>query len=106
MSEVFIYVTCESDEQAADIGKTLVAQRLVACVNLIGGMKSFYWWDGGVQSGNETVLIAKSTDALAGKATERIKKLHSYKVPCVVVLPIAGGNPDFLAWIREETQAG
>lgn len=106
MSEVFIYVTCESDEQAKAIGTTLVAERLVACVNLIGGMKSFYWWDGGVQSGNETILIAKSTDSLSGKVTERIKALHSYEVPCVVTLPISGGNPDFLAWIREETKEG
>lgn len=106
MAETFIYVTCESEEQAASIGKALVGERLVACVNILGGMKSLYWWDGGVQSGEEVVLIAKTTETKVETVTERVKALHSYDVPCVVALPITGGNPDFLEWIRQETTSG
>ncbi|QGY41056.1 divalent cation tolerance protein CutA [Pseudodesulfovibrio cashew] len=103
MSEVFMYVTCESEDQAGIIGKALVEERLAACVNILGGMRSLYWWDGAVQQGDETVLIAKTRDDLTDAATDRIKALHPYEVPCVVCLPITGGNDDFLEWIRAET---
>lgn len=106
MAETFIYVTCESEKQAVSIGRELVGERLVACVNLLDGMKSLYWWDGEVQSGNETVLIAKTTEELVQTVTDRIIDLHSYDVPCVVALPVVGGNPDFLKWIREEVERG
>lgn len=104
MAESFIYVSCDSEKQAISIGSALVEERLVACVNILGEMKSLYWWDGDVQSGDEIVLIAKTTEPLVATVTNRIKELHDYEVPCVVALPITGGNPDFLEWIRQETK--
>jgi len=104
MAESFLYVTCESMEQAESIGRILVEERLVACVNLLDGMKSLYWWDGEVQQGSEVVLIAKTMDDLVDRVTDRIKELHSYEVPCVVALPMIGGNPDYFTWIHRETR--
>ena len=103
MSESFIYITCSSEIEAETVGSMLVEKRLAACVNILPGMRSLYWWQGRVERGEEVVLIAKTRDDLVEPLAEAVKEVHGYEVPCVVSLPITGGNPDFLAWIREET---
>ncbi|KUG28636.1 periplasmic divalent cation tolerance protein cuta [hydrocarbon metagenome] len=104
MSAAMVYITCESPEQARLIGRTVVSERLAACVNILPGMASMYWWQGKVEEAAETVLVAKTRMTLADALTARVKALHSYEVPCVVVLPILRGNPEFIAWIESETQ--
>lgn len=101
---VLVYMTAESEEQAERLGRSLVEGRLAACVNILPGMRSLYWWDGAVQEGREAVLVAKTRRDLLGPLTEAVKSRHSYQCPCVVALPIQGGNPDFLAWIQAETR--
>lgn len=103
MAAVIAYVTCESMEQAERIGHALVAERLAACANILPGMRSIYRWKGAVETAGETVLLAKTRAELADALTERVKALHSYEVPCVVVWPITAGLPDFLRWIDDET---
>jgi len=98
-----VYMTASSDEEALRIGRALVAERLAACANVIPGMRSVYWWEGRVQDGNETVLIAKTRADLVAALTDRVKALHSYSVPCVVALPITAGNQDYLDWLTGET---
>jgi periplasmic divalent cation tolerance protein len=105
MAVRFIYMTAASREEARRIGRILVEERLAACVNILPGMNSFYWWQGAVQDEQETVLIAKTRAELVQRLTERVKALHSYACPCVVALPIEGGNPAFLQWIADETAA-
>jgi periplasmic divalent cation tolerance protein len=104
MSETFIYITCPDESEAETLGAMLVEKRLVACVNILPGMRSLYWWQGKVERAEEAVLIAKTREELVPKLTEAVKAAHSYEVPCVVSLPITGGNPDFLSWIRDETE--
>lgn len=103
MSESLIYVTCESTGEAQKVGKVLLEKKLVACVNLLEGMRSMYWWKGKVETGQEVVLIAKTKSSLVDEVTATIKQEHGYEVPCVVSVEITGGNPEFLAWIHEET---
>ena len=105
METRLIYVTVETEEEAMRIGNELVKSRLAACVNLIGGMTSLYWWEGKVQQGAEVVLIAKTRAELVDALTEQVKSLHSYSCPCVVALPLLGGNQDFLEWIGTETRS-
>lgn len=97
-------MTCENPADAESIGEVLVQRRLAACVNILGGMRSMYWWDGAVQTGEETVLIAKTRTELVDELTEAVKAMHGYDVPCIAAMPIEGGNPDFLDWIRQETK--
>ena len=66
-------------------------------------MTSFYRWQGAIETAKETVMIAKTQTSLVDQLTMRVKFLHSYTVPCVVAVPIEGGNPDFLKWIEQET---
>lgn len=105
MDFVLAYVTAGSAAEARRIGRTLVTERLAACVNIIDGMQSIYHWQGAVCEEDEAVLIAKTRASLAEELTRRTKELHSYDCPCVVILPIAGGNAEFLAWLEEETKA-
>nr|WP_321257399.1 divalent-cation tolerance protein CutA [uncultured Pseudodesulfovibrio sp.] len=103
MGETFIYMTCETMVEAENIGTVLLERRLVACVNILGGMKSMYWWKGKVEKAEEVVLFAKTKESLVDELTEAVKVIHSYEVPCVVAVPITDGNPDFLQWINGET---
>lgn len=102
MNTRIIYITTEDKKEAQKIGKVLVEERLAACVNIIDGMESMFWWEGEAQSEFETILIAKTTSETVEKLTGRVKEVHSYDCPCVVALPIQGGNPDFISWIGEE----
>jgi len=103
MSAVMLYVTCADMDQAAAIGRALVTERLAACANVLGETRSFYWWESAVQDDREVALILKTRAEQVPAATARIKALHRYTVPCVVALPITGGNADFLGWIERET---
>lgn len=103
MTPIFVYITCASSDEARRIGHALVEARLAACVNLIPGMSSIYWWQGKMEEGRETVLIAKTRQSLLDALTQRVKALHSYACPCVVAFPVHGGNADYIAWIGAET---
>lgn len=103
MSAVLVYMTAASLSEAETIGRTLVEERLAACVNMVPGMRSIYRWQGTIESATEIVLIAKTRQDLAPALLTRVKALHSYDVPCAVVLPIIDGLPDFLRWIDAET---
>lgn len=105
MNGRFVYMTMESADQARRIGRALVEARLAACVNIVDGMTSLYWWQGKIDEGREAILIAKTRAELVAPLTEKVRAMHSYSVPCVVSLPIDGGNPTFLDWIATETEA-
>lgn len=99
-----IYGTASSPEEARLIARALVAEKLVACVNILDGAASIYRWQGAIEEATESVFIAKTTKALSGEALTRIKALHSYDVPAAVVYDMAAGLPDYLAWIASETK--
>jgi len=103
MSSVWVYITAGSLVEARKVGRALIEARLAACVNILENMRSMYHWKGKVEEDREVVLIAKTRNDLVAPLTEAVTAAHGYDVPCVVSLPITGGNPDFLAWIRAET---
>jgi len=100
---VLLYVTAGSPEEALRIGKTLVEERLCACVNVFPEMRSVYWWEGKVQEDREAVFVVKTRRTLVDKVRERILALHSYTCPCILELPVEGGHQPFLEWILKET---
>lgn len=103
MNTYFVYVTATNHDEADRIAKTVVAERLAACANLLGAIQSVYWWDGRVCESEEVALVFKTSETRKTELIDRIKQLHSYDCPAVACLPIADGNPDFLEWIRQET---
>jgi len=99
----FVYMTAKDKEEARSIGKVLVTEKLAACVNIFDGMNSLYFWNEQLKDDTEAVLIAKTTEERVAKLIERVKALHSYDCPCIVVLPLVGGNEEFLEWVRKAT---
>ena len=100
---IVVYVTAPQDE-AVDLAKTLVEERLVACVNIVPGLRSIYWWQGKVEDEPEVLCIMKTRSKLFESLRDRVRELHSYEVEEIIALPIVAGNPPYLDWIRENTQ--
>ncbi len=96
---ITIYCTTPDTETASRIGTVLVSEHLVACVNILGPMRSLYHWNGVLHDETEVVFIAKTNALRQSEGIARIKELHPYECPCIVVLPIIGGYADFLEWI-------
>jgi periplasmic divalent cation tolerance protein len=102
--EIVILITAGSPEEGEKIAQTLVAEQLVACVNSIPGVRSFFLWEGKAQDAAEVLLVCKSRMALMDKVIERVKSLHSYTVPEIIALPIVAGLPSYLAWVKDSTK--
>ena len=98
-----VYMTAGSVEEAKSIGQILVGQNLAACVNLLENMTSIYKWEEKLEESQEVIMIAKTRKTLMPKLIETVNSLHSYDCPCILELPIQGGNPDFLSWIGSQT---
>jgi periplasmic divalent cation tolerance protein len=98
-------MTTGSIDEARRIGKDLVERRLAACINIIGPMTSIFRWEGRLQEEQETVLIAKTTEARLAQLMDRVKATHSFDCPCIVSLPVENGNPAFLEWVAAEVDA-
>ena len=100
-----IYITTVDKEQARAIGKELVETQLAACVNIIENMNSLYMWQGKLQDDKEVILIAKTTETRVPELVAKVKALHSYDCPCILSIPLSGGNESFLEWIANEVKS-
>ncbi len=96
---VFVYVTHPDADAALALGRRLVEEGLAACANVLSGMRTVYHWRGRIEDGNEAVMILKSRADLTVALQARIVSEHPYECPCVVILPVIGGLPDYLDWI-------
>ena len=99
--EVMVFITAGSDEEAVRIAKALVDERLVACANMVPGVRSFFFWEGKAREEREVLLLCKSRLSCMPNLIARVKALHSYTVPEVIALPIVAGSQDYLHWVKE-----
>lgn len=100
---ILVYCTCKDLDEARRIAEICVENRLAACANLLPTMHSIYWWDSKLEESNEVVLLFKTKTELFSSLKDKILALHSYKVPCIISLPILDGNSSYLDWISSET---
>jgi len=100
---VWVYITTKDHDEARDIGLSLVRQRLAACANVIPAIQSIYVWNGELVEDHEAALVVKTSSVLFDELIADVKARHSYECPCIVALPITGGNDDYLSWLRIQT---
>jgi periplasmic divalent cation tolerance protein len=89
--------------EANRIAEALVGERLAACVNILGAVRSAYRWQGTVERADEIAMIAKTTEAVFERLAARVRALHSYDTPAIVAWPIVAGDAAYLDWIAAET---
>ena len=100
---VLVYTTWPSSVEAEQAGRKLGETRLAACVTILPGMVSHYWWQGKIERAEEAVMLVKTRASLAGAVGTAVKEMHSYTTPCVMTLPIEDADPAYHKWIVEET---
>jgi len=101
---VFVYTTFPSIVEAEKAGRTLVEDRLAACVNILPGMISHYRWQGAIERAEEVVMIIKTRASLAEPVRAAVKDMHSYSTPAILVLPLESVDSDYLSWLLAETE--
>jgi periplasmic divalent cation tolerance protein len=102
---VAVYTTYPSVDEAERAGRAIVEQRLAACVNILPGMISHYWWQGALERGEEVVMIIKTRASLAQEVCAAVKANHSYTTPALLVLPVEYVDPAYLDWLLAETRS-
>lgn len=98
--KIVVLSTCASEQEAEKLARSLIEERVAACVNVIPGIRSYYRWKGTIETGDEYLLLIKSSrDRLAALRTS-LEKEHSYEVPEVLALPVVEGSPNYLTWLQ------
>ena len=101
---IVLFTTASNSEEAHKIAKVLLSQRKAACVNIVSGVSSLFWWQDKLDSAQENLLIIKTKASLLSQIVTLIREIHSYEVPEIIALPIIGGNQDYLEWIDKEAK--
>jgi periplasmic divalent cation tolerance protein len=103
--KIVVLNTCASAEEAERLARSLVDDRLAACVTLINPVRSFYRWKGAVADSMEWLLVIKTSRTLFGALRTAIESAHSYEVPEILALPVIEGSTNYLSWIDSELQS-
>jgi periplasmic divalent cation tolerance protein len=97
---VVILTTVPDSERGEAIARTLVEERLAACVNVLAPMTSLYRWKGSIERAAEHQLIIKTTGAQVSSVEARLRELHPYELPEFLVIDVSGGGAAYLDWLR------
>lgn len=98
-----VYVTAASEQEALTIAKVTVEEGLVACANVLPRMTSVYRWKEQLYVEQEALLLLKIESSRCDEVVARVRDLHSYDLPCVVVYESSGGNPEYLRWVEQQS---
>ena len=100
---VIVYSTVDNIRNAKKIANVIVKERLVACVNIIPKIESIYWWKGKIENSKECILIAKTKEKNIKKTMDKIRSIHPYELPDIVVIPVVDGFKKYIDYIDDET---
>lgn len=100
---VVVMVTAASQDEAVKIADEVVRCRLAACASTIPTVRSTYWWEGKMMNEQESLLLIKTTSDKFNSLEETIRKIHSYKVPEIIAIPVSHGLLPYLEWVHRET---
>jgi periplasmic divalent cation tolerance protein len=97
---ILVYIPCPDAEEAKKIGQELLRLKLAACVNILPGMQSLYWWEEKITQDNEVLLLVKTRLSFFEELEKVVTGLHSYTTPCIVGIPFIVGNSSYWNWIE------
>lgn len=100
---VVVFVTIPNNRTKKFVS-FILENKFAACVNIVRNINSYYWWEGKICNDKESLLIIKTTKKLSNKLINEIKKIHPYKVPEIIFLPIIAGNKEYLNWIKNSVK--
>ncbi|MCS7132181.1 MAG: divalent-cation tolerance protein CutA [Nitrososphaeria archaeon] len=100
-THVLVMVTAPKREEAERITRRLLDGNLAACVNIVSGIKSLFWWKGEIEEADECLLLIKTRLDKMDELVEVIKQTHSYTVPEIIAIPIIAGNKDYVKWMDQ-----
>jgi len=103
--QIVVISTCASAEEAERLSRLLVERRLAACVSVVPGVRSFYRWQGAIESAGEWLLLAKSSRAVFPALAAALEEAHSYEVPEVLALPVVAGAAKYLDWLAANVES-
>ena len=101
MDEIIIFCTVDSEKLGEQIAVDLVEAREAACVNIVPGIRSVYYWEDKLCRDSELLLVVKSVAEKFEAVRERIRRIHTYQVPEVIAVPITAGDAGYLKWLHE-----
>lgn len=99
-----VLVMVKDEQEAKLIAHELVKEKLVACANILNGVTSIFQWEGKIDEAKEVLMVLKTKQDLFDAVIQKVKSLHSYKVPEIIALPIIGGDEDYLQWVQDSVQ--
>lgn len=105
-SYFLFYVMVSGLKEAEGLARSLVEDKLAACVNVLPGIKSFYWWKGNMESADECLLMGKTTVGYIDEIKSSVVALHSYEVPEIVFVALSDGYNPYLDWIDDSLDRG
>ena len=104
--QIVVLFTCKSTNEARRISRVLLERRLAACVNVVQSpVESSYRWRGRIETAKEFLAIVKTTRKMFPALEAGIRRLHSYKIPEIIAVPIVEGSSDYLSWLSESVRS-
>lgn len=96
---VQLQTTLPDADRARTMAATLLDERLAACVQIVGPVESRYWWQGKLEQATEWLCLVKTTAESLPRLQTRLRQLHPYETPEILVMPVLAGDPDYLRWV-------
>ncbi|MCS7123344.1 MAG: divalent-cation tolerance protein CutA [Candidatus Aenigmarchaeota archaeon] len=100
MEYYLVYITCKNYKEANRLGKILLEEKLVACINIVKQVYSQYWWKGKIEKSKESILLLKCPEKNLDRVVKRVKELHSYSLPDISAIKINKGLKEFINWVN------
>lgn len=97
---IIIFITCASSAEAGAVVDSLLRKRLIACGNVICGIRSRFWWKKRICDAREVLILAKAEAGNFVRIEKEVKKIHGYEVPEIIAAPIVAGSKDYLDWLK------
>ncbi|BAA80669.1 CutA homolog [Aeropyrum pernix K1] len=106
MSRVKVVLVTAPKGDGDRLAREIVEQRLAACVNVVRGIKSYYWWEGSINLDDEDLLIIKTSEEKLDSLIKAVKEMHPYSVPEILALDVSRGNESYVEWVVKEVGGG